>query len=169
MTEKIELEYQNRKTLNQLINSKTIDNNPKLANALIHNIDTYVKYLGSPIKLAFDYNNAASLFNSNNWQDPIVLYLRNIISWRSSTDERITQMFDENQMTLIQSDDQTTISFNQPYFDDSAVITWYKDRGRTEKILDWELNPISLENFIDIFNQVTDLTLTTPEHEGNDD
>ena len=165
MTEKIELEYQNKETLKQLINSKTINNNPKLANTLIHDIDTYVKYLGSPITLAFDYNDEDSLFNSDNWQDPIVLYLRNMINWRSSTDERINQMFDENKMTLIQSDDQTTISFNQPYFDDSAVITWYKDRGRTEKILDWELNPISLENFIDIFNQVTDLTLTTPEHD----
>lgn len=164
MTEKIELERQNRETLNRLINSKTINNNSKLASALIHDIDTYVKYLGSPITLAFDYNNEASLFNSDNWQDPIVLYLRNMISWRLGTDERITQMFDENKMTLIQSDDQTTISFNQPYFDDSAVITWYKDRGRTEKILDWELNPISLENFIDIFNQVTDLTLATPEN-----
>lgn len=167
MTEKTELERQNRKTLNRLINSKTINNNPKLANALIHDIDTYVKYLGSPITLAFDYNDNASLFNSDNWQDPIVLYLRNMISWRLGTDERITQMFNENKMTLIQSDDQTTISFNQPYFDDSAVITWYKDRGRTEKILDWELNPISLENFIDIFNQVTDLTLATPE-DGQD-
>ena len=36
MPEKTELERQNRKTLNRLINSKTINNNPKLANTLIH-------------------------------------------------------------------------------------------------------------------------------------
>lgn len=164
MTKENQLEHQNRETLNRLINSKTINNNPKLANVLIPNIDTYVEYLDSPIKLAFDYNDDASLFNSDNWQDPVVLYLRNMVSWRLNTDERITQMFNENKMTLIQSDDQTTVSFNQPYFDDSAVMTWYKDRGRTEKILNWELNPISLENFIDIFNQMTGLTLTTPAH-----
>lgn len=118
--------------------------------------NTTYSRLASPVQLAFDYQSSDDRFNEDNYLDPLILSIRSFIkdAYEDNTHPELNiQDFSGN--------DQHTYSFtiNETYLNgqrqynydsESFIITWYKNRGRTEKFLASDLTPVSLDDVISI-------------------
>lgn len=126
---------------------------------------------GSKLELAFvnskRHVKSSCQFNTKNWNDPLLGEIRAVLTnlyghpqfkhtecnsqiiYSRETDNYMTTI------TLLWHEDQTTVSIcvldkqchNYPTY---AFISWYKNRGRTEKFLSYDLTNIDLEDAVTI-------------------
>ena len=105
--------------------------------------------LGSPSKLAFNYKDSDDIFKESNYQDPLILKIREFIQ-----DSYINESHPELDIVNLSQEDQHTYAFtinkNDDFEKSHYIITWYKHRGRTEKFLQSDLTPIRLDALIEI-------------------
>ena len=112
--------------------------------------------IGSPIKPAFNYDpakiNDINLFNSNNWNDPMVIKLRetlmdaHVTKHATNVDFKVT--------TFWQSDESLIVIECE---DKIFTLSWYKSRGKTESFTDVIANrPIEFTDFAELYKLVTE-------------
>lgn len=109
------------------------------------------KHCASPIKLAFTYQTDEDQFNPENWNDPIVSYVRKQLeNWTDHNHNtkllQITPFYDSyNDETLyvVQLDSEL------------ITISWYKNRGRVENMINITQNgPLQCEQFIELYEEL---------------
>lgn len=112
--------------------------------------------IGSPIKPAFNYDpakiNDINLFNSNNWNDPMVIKLRETLmnthfaEYATPVDFKVT--------TFWQSDESLIVIECE---DKIFTLSWYKSRGKTESFTDVIANrPIEFTDFAELYKLITE-------------
>lgn len=132
----------------------------KVAQQLITHVqnkyNTTYSRLASPVQLAFDYQSSGDCFNEDNYLDPLILSIRRFIQDAYEDDTHpelnIQDLSDNDQHTYSFTINETYSNGQRQYNYDSEsfVITWYKNRGRTEKFLSSDLTPVSLDDVINI-------------------
>lgn len=112
--------------------------------------------IGSPIKPAFNYDpakiNEINLFKSNNWNDPMVIKLRETLMntyctpYATNVDFKVT--------TFWQSDESLIVIECE---DKIFTLSWYKSRGKTESFTDVIANrPIEFTDFAELYKLITE-------------
>lgn len=112
--------------------------------------------IGSPIKPAFNYDstkvNDVNLFNSNNWNDPMVIKLREALlnthfaECATHIDFKVTTFWQSDESLIV-------IECNSKMF----TLSWYKSRGETESFTDVINNrPIDFTDFANLYKLVTE-------------
>lgn len=104
----------------------------------------YHQYNQSAI-LAFDYTNPNKQFNPHNWNDPLLLALRDKLD-----DIRI---FEETKCDIISSNRPYTGVFlvNPNFSEHKFLISWYINKKFTNNMLNYKLEPMTTSELIDIF------------------
>lgn len=112
--------------------------------------------IGSPIKPAFNYDSAnaddSNLFNSNNWNDPMVIKLREALMDTHLAEDATPVDF---KITTFWQNDESLIVIKCE--DKLFTLSWYKSRGKTESFTDVIANrPIEFTDFVDLYKLVTE-------------
>lgn len=110
--------------------------------------------IGSPIKPAFNYDldkiDDSNLFNSNNWNDPMVINLREALMNVQATEYA---KHDDFKVTTFWQNDESLIVIECD--DNIFTLSWYKSRGKTESFTDVIANrPIEFTDFADLYKRV---------------
>lgn len=112
--------------------------------------------VGSPIKPAFNYDSTKiddiNLFNSDNWNDPMVIKLREALV-NTHFAEDATRV-DLKVTTFWQSDESLiVIECDGKMF----TLSWYKSHGQTESFTDVINNrPIGFTDFANLYQLITE-------------
>lgn len=112
--------------------------------------------ISSPIKPAFNYNSAnvddINLFNRNNWNDPMVIKLREALMDTHLAEDATPVDF---KVTTFWQNDESLIVIERE--DKLFTLSWYKSRGKTESFTDVIANrPIEFTDFVDLYKLVTE-------------
>ena len=134
----------------------------QLISHITNQYNTTYSRLASPVQLAFDYQSSGDRFNEDNYLDPLILSIRRFIQDAYEDDTHpelnIQDLSDNDQHTYTFTINETYSNGHRQYNYDSEsfIITWYKNRGRTEKFLASDLTSVSLDDVINISHALFD-------------